>query len=131
METVAISTSVLTLEGYQEYQLLKNENVPKTKSWIIYISHPERQNNLQKLLLKKSNVNVTLWFSNRKRVYQSSGLVELQLFYSLNRSSLTTCHPGSRVLIKNAWLSQASWIINISPQYFQLGQHHRNHKYSC
>lgn len=51
-------------------------------------------------------------------------VVEQRLFHSLNRSSLTACHPSSRALIKNAWFSQASWIINISPQCYQLEQHH-------
>lgn len=65
-----------------------------------------------------------LWLGKEKWVYQSSELVEQRLFHSLNRSSLTTCHPSSRALIKNAWFSQASWIINISPQRYQLEQHH-------
>lgn len=54
-----------------------------------FISHPERQKHLKRLLQKKSNVNMKLknsGFTKALDVWRND---------SLNRSSLTTCSPGS------------------------------------
>lgn len=115
---MVIPTSALTLKGYQEYPLSKNERMMvkamKDKElnyiYILFVlSSPLKDD------WKKSNKNVIIGLGKEKWVFQSSELVETRLSHWLNHSAPTTCHPSSRAQIKNAWFSQASWIINIFP----------------
>lgn len=72
-QTVAISTSALTLKGYQEHQLLKNEDASKprkTKSWVIisifylfWLSHPEKT---KEPPLEEWSDNLKLWLGGEK-----------------------------------------------------------------
>lgn len=60
-----------------------------------FISHPERQKHLKRLLQKKSNVNMKLWLGSKNSGFTKA--LDVWRNDSLNRSSLTTC----RVFIKD------------------------------